>query len=95
MNRTTLSLLAGLALTAPSWSAHATDVLSQDEAGHTLTLTMKDGSEAVMEIAPKGELRPICGDSGCRITMEDGQSVDAKGTDIVIIMGGKIEVYVP
>lgn len=95
MNRILFSLLAAMALALTFGPAHAVDILSQDEAGHMLKLTMKDGTEMTVEIAAKGELRPICEDGGCRITLEDGQFVDAKSEDIVFIDGGKIEVYVP
>ena len=94
MNRILFSLATAVALATASTAASAADVLSQDDVAYVLTLVAKDGTETEVEIPPRGDLRPAC-DGGCRIVMEDGQFVDAKGDDIVHIMDGKIEVYVP
>lgn len=94
MNRILFSVVSGAAVALISGAALAADVLSQDQTPYVLTLETQDGVKSTVELAALGDLRPVC-EHGCRIIMEDGQYVDAKGDDIVHIVGGKIEVYEP
>lgn len=84
-----LSVLTLSAATFVAANAGATDLLSQDEVSHTVTITTKDGQK-VVEIAPKGDLRNLC--EGCNIALEDGQSVEAGNGDIVSIVDGRLAV---
>ena len=95
MTRITMSVAAAALAALLSTNAWAVDILNSDDAAHQLTLTLKDGTVLGAEIVPQGELRPICEDGGCKITMADGQFFDAKKEDIVLIIKGEISVYEP
>lgn len=86
------SLLASATVMFTVANAQATDVLSQEDVARVLTLTSKTETKTI-EVPAKGEARNLC--DGCIITMEDGQSVDAKPNNIVFLMDGKISIYEP
>lgn len=88
-----LLLAAGVASATVMLSftaAQATDVLSQDDKAHNLTVTSKEGKK-VVQIAAKGEARNIC--DGCTIMLENGQSVEPKAGDIVFLNKGELSIY--
>ena len=83
---TTFTVATTIALL--SVSANATDLQSQSENAHALSITMADGTKAMVEVAAKGEVAGVC--EGCTISMENGTEaegtlVQAEKGDLVII----------
>ncbi|MDH5488462.1 MAG: hypothetical protein OEX17_00870 [Rhodospirillaceae bacterium] len=83
---TTLSVATTIALL--SVSAGATDIISHSENAHTLSITMADGTTAMVDVAAKGEVLDVC--EGCTISMEngteaEGTSVQAEKGDLVVL----------
>ncbi|MDH5488461.1 MAG: hypothetical protein OEX17_00865 [Rhodospirillaceae bacterium] len=91
---TTLSVATTIALL--SVSASATDLLSQSENEHALTITTNEGSKTI-QIAAKGDIRSIC--EGCTISLPDGKAEDGtlveagKGDIIFLTEKDKLEIY--
>lgn len=90
LRQTYLFSLSAAAMTLAATWASATDILSQDETGHVLTITTSAGPQPV-QIASKEDLIGIC--EGCIIALENGQAVEAKPDDMVFIVDGVLSIH--
>lgn len=87
MKRFLLSSVATLALFLVAAPSQAVDVSNLDETTWVLTVN-EDGNELTLEIFGGETLEGVC--EKCRISTDDGQSLDLSGPQIAYIKGGKL-----
>lgn len=82
-----LSSAAALSLILVTVPAQAVDVSNLDETTFLLTVD-ESGTEQTIEIFAGETLEGVC--EQCKITTEDGQSLELSGNQVAIIKGGKL-----
>ncbi|WP_069957972.1 hypothetical protein [Magnetovibrio blakemorei] len=84
-----LSVLSAAVLSLASMGANATDISNHDAVNYTIMVTANDVTKTIV-LDANSDLAEVC--EGCEIFMEDGQIVQAKNTDMVIIAGGELSI---
>lgn len=84
-----LSALSIVALSLASMGASATDISNHDAVGYTIMVTI-GGEIQTIVLDANSDLVDVC--EGCEIFRKDGQIVQAKNTDMVIIVGGEFRI---
>ena len=85
-----LVILGSLFVVLAPQSATALRLTNRDLTGHTLIVTSPDGGEKQeLQASPSEVLDRIC-ETGCTITMPDGQQYEFEGNEIVAIEEGLI-----
>lgn len=84
-----LSVLFVAALSLASMGANATDISNHDAVSYTIMVTTNDETKTIV-LDANSDFAEVC--EGCEIFMEDGQIVQAKNTDMVIIAGGELSI---
>ncbi|MCW8834907.1 MAG: hypothetical protein OQJ99_00910 [Rhodospirillales bacterium] len=83
-----MSILATILVASLPVSAHAAQLINEDNAPYTVTVTAKTGSVTV-NVDPESVIEDIC--DSCTIALGEN-SVAAKGEDAVFIRKGKLEI---
>ena len=83
-----VTVLAALAVVMPFASAHAVDVINEDDAAYPLIIADTAGErDTVVEAA--ATLSGVC--ESCAIYLND-EMIEAEGTQVVRIKGGKLSI---
>lgn len=83
-----LAILSALVLTFPLSTAHAVDIVNQDDVMRTVLVT-DDAGDREYEIDAKALISDAC--QKCAIMIND-EVLEAEGEDVVSIIDGKLNI---
>ncbi len=86
MKKIALTAIAAFFAAAPFITAHAVDVVNQDDQEHLVFFGTDDDSKEA-SIAPGETLAGLC--EACSIQINDEEPVIAEGAQVVVIKDGK------
>jgi len=90
MFKTLLGVGAAALILAVSGQASALSLTNRDASDHTLKITDSAGTSELV-VAPEQTLSDLC-QSGCQISLGEGEGMDFTGTETVAIQDGKLVI---